>query len=172
MCTHICTPIYHTCTYILLQKREENNHVLEITHVSLLPPSSLPPSQGSIIYSYFKTHIKLDMMACRFSSSTQEAETGGCLWVCGQPGLHKNSRGYIVRPCLKKETNKNNLNPAWRLSRYSGGRGRRISGTQEFRATLDNIQMSRLLDTHRKASFMLLDPCHLYTVECLCKRRE
>jgi hypothetical protein len=37
-----------------------------------------------------------------FNPSTQEAETGGSLWVQGQPGLQSESRtaraGYIEKP--------------------------------------------------------------------------
>ena len=42
-----------------------------------------------------------------FDPSTQEAEAGGSLCVQGQPGLHRefqDGQGYIVRPCLKKQT--------------------------------------------------------------------
>lgn len=43
--------------------------------------------------------------ACYFS--TQEAEAGGIARVCSQPGLRseiKITLNYIVRPCLKKQT--------------------------------------------------------------------
>lgn len=42
--------------------------------------------------------------------SMQEAEAGGCLWVWGQSGLHREfqaSQGYLVRPCFKQETKLN-----------------------------------------------------------------
>jgi len=39
-----------------------------------------------------------------FNPSTEEAETGGSLWLRGQPGLQnklQGSQGYTKKPCLE-----------------------------------------------------------------------
>jgi hypothetical protein len=48
-------------------------------------------------------------MAHTFNPRTQEAETGGSLWVQGQPSLQsklQDSQGYKEKPYLKKIINK------------------------------------------------------------------
>jgi hypothetical protein len=48
-------------------------------------------------------------MTHTFKPSTQEADTGGSLWVQGQPGLQiefQYSQGYTEKPGLKKKKKK------------------------------------------------------------------
>ena len=51
------------------------------------------------------------MVVHTFNPRTQEAETGGFLYVLSQPGLHnefQDSLSYIVRPGLKQTKDNNN----------------------------------------------------------------
>lgn len=51
--------------------------------------------------------VMCGMVTLAFNHSTQEAETGRPPLSSKQPGLcgeFQDSQGYIVRPCLKKQT--------------------------------------------------------------------
>ena len=48
----------------------------------------------------------LDYELCAFNPSIQDVETGGSLWIPGQPGLHSEfqaTQEVIKRPCLQKK---------------------------------------------------------------------
>lgn len=49
--------------------------------------------------------ISTEKKPTSFNTSTKEAETGGSLFIGGQPGLHsdfRDSQGYVERPSQKK----------------------------------------------------------------------
>ena len=60
-----------------------------------------------------KVYQKPGVMVQAFNTSTREAETGGSLWVQGQPDLYiarlsQDSHDYTKKLCIKKQNKQKN----------------------------------------------------------------